>query len=269
MITPRDRVDEPQLDPGGRAQEEGCPLGARLERLASDGVALAVLGLEERVGHLALLLPEHVQGEDATLPDQAVDAGVRLHRDDHERALEPLLRQGMWLTLQLTVIAIAGGIALGTFLALMRLSRVTLADFPGVQRVVVKLLVGMGLSRFARWLSRFSPISFLAGFYVNMFRSVPLILVIFWFYFMTPLACQYVTGERCEALGGFPTVLIAFTLFEAAYYCEIKDFLTAADLVAVRDNRLLEMYGTTALVYFVLCLAGSMWVKRLQRRYAL
>lgn len=243
----------------------------------------------------------------------------------------PLLRQGMWLTLQLTVIAIGGGIVLGTFLALMRLSRITLADFPSLQHVVVRLLVGMGLSRFARWLSRFSPISFLAGFYVNMFRSVPLILVIFWFYFMTPLACQYVTGERCEALGGFHSVLIAFTLFEAAYYCEIiragiqsvtraqvyagqalgltyaqnmryivlpqafrnmvpvlltqaivlfqdtslvyvvglKDFLTAADLVAVRDNRLLEMYGTTALVYFVLCLAGSMWVKRLQRRYAL
>lgn len=243
----------------------------------------------------------------------------------------PLLRQGMWLTLQLTVIAIAGGIVLGTFLALMRLSRITLADYPSLQRIVVKLLVGMGLSRFARWLSRFSPISFFAGFYVNMFRSVPLILVIFWFYFMTPLACQYVTGQRCEALGGFHSVLIAFTLFEAAYYCEIiragiqsvtraqiyagqalgltyaqnmryivlpqafrnmvpvlltqaivlfqdtslvyvvglKDFLTAADLVAVRDNRLLEMYGTTALVYFVLCLAGSMWVKRLQRRYAL
>lgn len=205
----------------------------------------------------------------------------------------PLLGQGMVLTLQLTVVAILGGILLGTLLALMRLSR-------------------------------FKPLSGFAGSYVNFFRSMPLILVIFWFYFLTPMA----TGE---ALGGFGSVLIAFTLFEAAYYCEIiragiqsvtraqinagmalgltyaqtmryivlpqafrnmvpvlltqaivlfqdtslvyvvglKDFLTAADLVAVRDNRLIEMYGTTAVVYFVICLTGSMWVKRLQRRYAL
>ncbi|MFQ6024367.1 MAG: amino acid ABC transporter permease [Acidiferrobacterales bacterium] len=205
----------------------------------------------------------------------------------------PLLMQGMWVTLQLTVVAICGGILLGTLLALMRLAK-------------------------------FGAISGFAGSYVNFFRSMPLILVIFWFYFLAPLA----TGE---AIGGFGSVLIAFTLFEAAYYCEIiragiqsvtrtqiyagqalgltygqnmryivlpqafrnmvpvlltqaivlfqdtslvyvvglKDFLTAADLVAVRDNRLLEMYGTTAIVYFVLCLAGSMWVKRLQRRYAL
>ena len=205
----------------------------------------------------------------------------------------PLLGQGMWVTLQLTVIAIAGGIVIGTLLALMRLSK-------------------------------FKVLSGLAGSYVNFFRAMPLILVIFWFYFLAPMA----TGE---ALGGFGSVLIAFTLFEAAYYCEIiragiqsvtrsqinagmalgltyaqtmryivlpqafrnmipvlltqaivlfqdtslvyvvglRDFLTTADMVAVRDNRLIEMYGAAALVYFVLCLSGSMWVKRLQRKYAL
>ncbi len=173
----------------------------------------------------------------------------------------PLLGHGMWVTLQLTVIAIAGGIVLGTLLALMRLSK-------------------------------FKVLSGVAGSYVNFFRAMPLILVIFWFYFLAPMA----TGE---ALGSFGSVLIAFTLFEAAYYCEIIRAgiqsvtrsqinagmalgltygqtmryiilpLTAADMVAVRDNRLVEMYGTAALVYFVLCLSGSMWVKRLQRRYAL
>ncbi|GMQ89678.1 MAG: ABC transporter permease subunit [Gammaproteobacteria bacterium] len=204
----------------------------------------------------------------------------------------PLLGEGMWVTLQLTLVAISGGILLGTLLALFRLSKSTV-------------------------------LSTLAGSYVNFFRSMPLILVIFWFYFLAPLA----TGQ---ALGGFGSVLVAFTLFEAAYYCEIiragiqsvtrtqiyagqalgltyaqnmryvvlpqafrnmvpviltqaivlfqdtslvyvvgiKDFLTAADLVAVRDNRLIEMYSAAAVVYFVLCLAGSMWVKRLQRRYA-
>ena len=205
----------------------------------------------------------------------------------------PYLWQGMQFTFYLTLLAMLGGIVLGTLLALMRLSSLRALNLP-------------------------------AGAYVNLLRSTPLILVIFWFYFLAPMA----TGE---ALGSFGSVLIAFTLFEAAYYCEIiragiqsvtrsqinagmalgltygqtmryiilpqafrnmvpvlltqaivlfqdtslvyvvglRDFLTAADMVAVRDNRLVEMYGTAALVYFVLCLSGSMWVKRLQRRYAL
>ncbi len=204
----------------------------------------------------------------------------------------PLLWSGMWITLQLTLVAIVGGIVLGTLLALMRLS-----GLPGLP------IVATG--------------------YVNFFRSMPLILVIFWFYFLVPMF----TGQ---ALGGFSSVLIAFTLFEAAYYCEIiragiqsvrrtqiqagqalgltywqnmgyivlpqafrnmipvlltqavvlfqdtslvyvvglKDFLTAADLVAVRDNRLVELYMTAAVVYFVICLIGSQAVRRLQGRFA-
>jgi len=205
----------------------------------------------------------------------------------------PILIDGMLITLLLTVVAIAGGILFGTLLALMRLSS-------------------------------FMPLSFLAGRYVDAFRSTPLILVIFWFYFAVPI----VVGRP---IGDLYSVLIAFTLFEAAYYCEIiragiqsvtraqvhaglalgltysqgmrfvilpqafrnmvpvlltqaivlfqdtslvyvvglKDFLTAADLVAMRDNRVVELYMLTAVVYFILCLIGSMYVKRLQRQYAL
>lgn len=205
----------------------------------------------------------------------------------------PILLHGMLITLLLTAVAIVGGIILGTVLALMRLSR-------------------------------FRPLSFLAGRYVDAFRSTPLILVIFWFYFAVPI----VVGRP---IGGLYSVLIAFTLFEAAYYCEIiragiqsvrrsqvhaglalgltplqttkfivlpqafrnmmpvlltqaivlfqdtslvyvvglKDFLTAADLIAVRDNRVVELYLFAAVVYFVMCLTGSLLIKRLRREYAI
>ena len=105
----------------------------------------------------------------------------------------PFLAKGMVLTLVLTVLGIGGGLVFGTLLALMRLSNVA---------VPVPYL--------RKWLN----LSFLAGSYVNFFRSMPLILVIFWFYFLIPL----LVGEQ---VGAFQSVLTAFIMFEAAYYCEI------------------------------------------------
>ena len=204
-----------------------------------------------------------------------------------------ILWDGMLITLLLTAVAIVGGILFGTVLALMRLSK-------------------------------YMVLSLVAGRYVDAFRSTPLILVIFWFYFAVPI----VVGRP---IGGLYSVLIAFTLFEAAYYCEIiragiqsirrpqfhaglalgltqwqtmrwivlpqafrnmvpvlltqaivlfqdtslvyvvglKDFLTAADLIAVRDNRVVELYLTAAVVYFTLCIIASLWVRKLQRQYAI
>jgi len=49
----------------------------------------------------------------------------------------------------------------------------------------------------------------------------------------------------------------------------VKDFLVSADLIANRENRLIEMFTVVAAVYFILCLMGSMFVKKLQRKYAL
>lgn len=95
----------------------------------------------------------------------------------------PFLWEGLQLSLLLTFLAILGGIVLGTALALMRLSG-------------------------------FLPLSLVAAGYVNLIRSVPLILVIFWFYFLVPLALG-------RPIGSFYSALIAFTLFEAAYYSEI------------------------------------------------
>src|SRR5262249_39564342 len=107
------------------------------------------------------------------------------------RSLPYLFFDGMAFTLQLTVLAAAGGIVLGTLIAMMRLSR-------------------------------FVPLSAAAASYVNLVRSLPLVLVIFWFFFIIPWVWQWVTGaERPVPVGAFLSALITFTIFEAAYYAEI------------------------------------------------
>ncbi|BAU75587.1 Glutamate Aspartate transport system permease protein GltK [Metapseudomonas furukawaii] len=101
----------------------------------------------------------------------------------------PGLGEGMLMTLQLMVLGVLGGIALGTLLALMRLS-----DNPLMSK--------------------------LAGLYVNYFRSIPLLLVITWFYFAVPFILRAITGEDTP-VGAFTSCLVAFMMFEAAYFCEI------------------------------------------------
>ena len=202
----------------------------------------------------------------------------------------PFLLKGMQTTLLLTALAMFGGIVLGTLLALARISSI-------------------------------KPLSFVAASYINFFRSLPLILVIFWFYFLVPL----VLGRP---VGGFYSVLVAFTLFEAAYYAEIiragitsvragqfqaarafglsygqsmrfvvlpqaframipilltqgiilfqdtslvyvvglKDFLVSAELIANRDQRLIEMFTFVAIVYLAISYCASQGVRFLQRR---
>ena len=107
-----------------------------------------------------------------------------------QRAL-PYMGQGMVFSLGLTFLSMIGGIVLGTLLALMRLSSFKIINLP-------------------------------AGTYVNLLRSTPLILVIFWFYFLVPLAMKKISGDAyATGIGPFYSALIAFTMFEAAYYCEI------------------------------------------------
>ena len=107
------------------------------------------------------------------------------------RSIGYLFKEGMVFTLKLTLFSAVGGLILGTLLALCRLSKY-------------------------RWLS------LTAGVYVNTLRALPLILVIFWFYFLVPYIAAWLTGSsRPLAVGGFTSALITFTLFEAAYYCEI------------------------------------------------
>jgi glutamate/aspartate transport system permease protein len=217
------------------------------------------------------------------------------------RSLPYLFLDGMRFTIMLTLMATAGGIVIGTLLALARLSNI-----PGLSHV--------------------------AGTYVNLIRSMPLVLVIFWFFFLVPYIGQWLTGaSRPIQVGAFLSALVTFTLFEAAYFCEIMragiqsiprgqvqaaqalgmtywtsmkdiilpqafrnmlpvlltqtiilfqdtslvyvisvtDFLGAASKVAQRDGRLVEMYLFAAIVYFVISLAASYGVRRLQRRIAI
>ncbi|WP_298254453.1 ABC transporter permease subunit [Bradyrhizobium sp.] len=107
------------------------------------------------------------------------------------RSLGYLFLDGMTFTLMLTGLATFGGIIWGTLIAMMRLSGV--------------------------WV-----LSRIAQLYVDLMRSLPLVLVIFWFYFLVPYIGQWLTGaSRPIRVGAFESSLLTFTLFEAAYYAEI------------------------------------------------
>ena len=108
-----------------------------------------------------------------------------------QRSLPYLFREGMTFTVTLTLLAMTGGIVFGTLLAMMRLAA-------------------------------FAPLSMFAGAYVNLMRSLPLVLVIFWFFFLVPLIAQALIGaERPPQIGAERTAYITFIMFEAAYFCEI------------------------------------------------
>jgi glutamate/aspartate transport system permease protein len=97
--------------------------------------------------------------------------------------LQDYLLRGLLFSLQLTVIATVGGIVLGTLLALMRLSGNRLLSLP-------------------------------AAMYVNVMRSVPLVMVLLWFFLLVPFILGRSTGAELSAV-------VTFIAFEAAFFCEI------------------------------------------------
>lgn len=97
--------------------------------------------------------------------------------------LQTYVLQGLLFSLQLTVVATVGGIALGTLLALMRLSGRRLLAWP-------------------------------AASYVNLMRSVPLVMVLLWFFLLMPSLLGRPIGAESSAV-------ITFIAFEAAFFCEI------------------------------------------------
>ncbi len=201
--------------------------------------------------------------------------------------------KGFYFSVQLTLFAMVGGIALGTAIALMRLSG-------------------------KRWLVL--P----AAFYVNTLRSIPLVMVILWFFLLIPLLIG-------RPLGADLSAIITFTVFEAAYYSEIMragiqsvpagqvsagyavgmtyaqcmklivlpqafrnmlpvlltqtiilfqdtslvyavgayDLLKGFEVAGKNFNRPVEMYLLAALVYFVICFSLSMLVRQLQKKIAI
>jgi len=212
----------------------------------------------------------------------------------------PFLLTGLLFTIEITVVGVIGGIVFGSLLAVARLSNNRL-------------------------------LSTLATAYINLMRSIPLIMVIFWVFFLVPWAIGWLTnGGRPVAVGASLTIYVTFVLFEAAYYAEIvragfrsistgqyaacealglskfhayvyilfpqairnvlpilltqtiilfqdtslvyvisaTDLLGAATKIAQRDGKLVEMYLTVGVIYFLFCYSASQFVKRLQGRLA-
>jgi glutamate/aspartate transport system permease protein len=201
--------------------------------------------------------------------------------------------RGLLFSLELTVVAMVGGIVLGTALALMRLSGKPWIEKP-------------------------------AGFYINTMRSIPLVMVILWFFLLIPLFIGRPLGAELSAL-------VTFTLFEAAYYAEIMragiqsvpkgqvhagyamgmsygqtmqlvvlpqafrnmipvlmtqtiilfqdtslvyaigayDLLKGFEVVGRNFNRPIEAYLVATVAYFAICFGLSLWVRRLQKRIAI
>jgi glutamate/aspartate transport system permease protein len=210
-----------------------------------------------------------------------------------------VLWDGMKMSLKLFAIALAGGIAFGTLLAMARLSSWKILSIPAT------------------------------GF-VNLIRSIPFIMAIFWFYFLTPMLVGKITGQQGEAVGPLTSAIVAFIMVESAYYSEIiragiqsiprgqpwaayalgmnywqamghivlpqafrnmlpimltqaiilfqdtslvyvvglKDFLGAASKGGQLSGRIVELYLFVALVYFLICFGASWAVKRLNERIA-
>jgi glutamate/aspartate transport system permease protein len=201
--------------------------------------------------------------------------------------------KGLLFSVQLTLVAMIGGIVLGTVLALMRLSGNPLLAVP-------------------------------ATIYVNGMRSIPLVMVILWFFLLVP----FVTGRP---VGAELSAIITFTLFEAAYYSEIMragiqsiprgqvfagqavglsygqnmryvilpqafrnmlpvlltqtiilfqdtslvyaigayDMLKGFETAGKNFGRPVEAYLAAAVIYFVICFTLSQLVKRLQKKIAI
>jgi glutamate/aspartate transport system permease protein len=102
----------------------------------------------------------------------------------------PALWHGMSITLKVVISATIGGILIGTLLALMRLSS-------------------------------FKVLNLFAQGYVNLFRSIPLLLVLMWFYFAVPFIYTAVTDNYLTIDTALVSSIVAFMLFEAAYFSEI------------------------------------------------
>lgn len=207
------------------------------------------------------------------------------------------LWSGMLVSLQVAATALGVGLAWGTVLAMMRLSR-------------------------------FRVLSFLAATYINLFRSIPLAMVLLSFYLIVPqlLRSLFDTSMDTRLL----SALVGFALFESAYFAEIMragiqsvskgqlaaalalgmkplqamrlvvlpqafrnmlpllltqlillfqdtslvyvisltDFFTSASGIGERDGRLEEMMIVAGVVYFVICFTASRLVKLLQARQA-
>jgi glutamate/aspartate transport system permease protein len=215
--------------------------------------------------------------------------------------LSSFVLKGLMFSVQLTLIAMFGGIAIGTLIALMRLSEKPWFVMP-------------------------------AAAYVNTLRSVPLVMVILWCFLLIPggfygaIAGDFGRNHRSEI-----SAIVTFTIFEAAYYSEIMragiqsvakgqvyagyavgmtyaqcmklvvlpqafrnmlpvlltqtvilfqdtslvyaigayDLLKGFEVAGKNFNRPVETYLVAAVVYFAICFSLSMLVRQLQKKIAI
>jgi glutamate/aspartate transport system permease protein len=110
--------------------------------------------------------------------------------------------QGLLTTFQLALVAITGGLLLGILVGMARLSSIKIIYYP-------------------------------ATAFVNVMRSLPLILVIFWFYFLVPV----IAGRP---MGDFFSACVAFVVFEAAYFAEI----VRAGIQSISTGQMQAAYST-------------------------
>ncbi|MBP0598748.1 glutamate/aspartate ABC transporter permease GltK [Herbaspirillum sp. LeCh32-8] len=210
-----------------------------------------------------------------------------------------VLGDGMLVSLKITLVAIVFGMAWGTLLAMMRLSR-------------------------------HRPLQWFAAGYVNLFRSIPLVMVLLWFFLIVPQLLQKLFGLSPANDLRMTSALVAFALFEAAYYAEIiraginsvsrgqmaaayalgltypqamgmvvlpqafrnmvpllltqgivlfqdtslvyvsalADFFGRAYSIGERNGRIIELLFVAGAVYFIICFSMSLMVKRYRKKVA-
>ena len=102
----------------------------------------------------------------------------------------PFLWDGMKISLEITVTAVIFGIVWGTLLAMLRLSPV-------------------------------KPLAWFAAGYVNLFRSIPLVMVLLWFFLIVPQLLRSFFNLDPNTDVRLTSAMIGFALFESAYYSEI------------------------------------------------
>jgi glutamate/aspartate transport system permease protein len=98
--------------------------------------------------------------------------------------------KGFYFSIMLTIVATIGGVIFGTVLALMRLSGKKWLDAP-------------------------------AAIYVNGMRSIPLVMVILWFFLLVPGSFYASFGAWGSNYRSEISAVITFIAFEAAYFSEI------------------------------------------------
>ena len=102
----------------------------------------------------------------------------------------PFLAEGMLVSLEITAVALVVGMVWGTVLALMRLSPV-------------------------------APLRWFATGYINLFRSVPLVMVLLWFFLIVPQLFTQLFNLSPATDLRLTSAMVGFALFESAYYAEI------------------------------------------------